>query len=102
MNEKRQSIDANTEINQNLEFSDQNSRSSIMKIPWQTPMNFLDTNEKRENISKQICYKDDLLFQNKMQQNTLPNIFLLNTSRYPENNSTDNYKITMKGIKKFS
>lgn len=48
MNEKRQSIDANTEINQNLEFSDQNSKSSIMKIPQQTPMNFLDTNEKRK------------------------------------------------------
>lgn len=47
--------------------------------------------KKIENIRKKCFKTDPLVVPEQEEVGTLPHTFLLNTRKYPENNSTDNY-----------
>lgn len=54
MNDKGQSIDTNTNMNQMLELSYKYFKASIMKMLQQANMDFLEANSKIENLTKEI------------------------------------------------
>lgn len=53
---KPSSTDLNTEKNQMVELSDKNFKETIIKVLQQAILNFVETNEKVENISKDVIF----------------------------------------------
>lgn len=54
MSENTQLTGSNTKINQMLEWSDKDFKTAILKMCEQSIMNSLETNEKIENLNKEI------------------------------------------------
>ena len=75
MNEKRQLTETNTEVTRMLELTDKDFEA-IMEVLEQTMTNMLETNKKRQNLSKEM--EDQRRIKHMLEQkNTITKILKL-------------------------